>query len=214
MTERIETLFSGALFLTVPAEAIVKTIVDEIKLVPQFAALFGTAIDPYCRRDYSERELPALRVYWQNAERQFENWFFEGSIICECIFPASLRRNDLQRIQDYVSGALLLQFSRPPFFTAIEAKVPGLNELGKRLVIDKALGFEFGDTVVPLTQITANFRVDLREWNDEYMPSQDRTKEDPFDALLGDLTSILTTIEALRDNGETELTIQAEGVLP
>lgn len=204
------------LFYDGPAEFLCKKVVDSLRLVPQFAQLFGITdtfpegyIDAYKRLDYPIRALPALRIYNNDYEKQFDSWFIEGDLLADLIWPASLRRNELQQYQDTVSTALLQQFRRPEFFEALSEAVPGLNELGKRFFTDKSLGFEWGDSVVPLTQMRLNFRIDLRIW-DDYLERTNRTKDSPFEETLATLTRIVTTIQALRDNGEQDNSIAVD----
>jgi hypothetical protein len=196
MSQRIDAL-NDAPFVDGPLEFVCQKVVDVLK-ASEFSVLFGTSIDAYQRMDYSMRELPALRVYNQQLTKEFESWFIEGDILIDCIFPASLRRNSIQQIQDTVSAALLQQFRRPSMFDAVASGVPGLNELGKTFTMDKALGFEFGDQAVPLTQIRANVRLDLRQW-DLYLEETDRTKDTPFAAILGDLETFKTQLDATTD---------------
>jgi hypothetical protein len=207
-SERIDN-FAANPFLDGPTEFLVKTMAAELVKVPQFKLIFAEYIDCYRRMDYPIRGLPALRLYNNAFVKEFESWFITGDIICDVIFPASLRRIQTQQLQDTISAALLQQFRRPSFFTACEALVPGLNELGKTFSVDKSRGFQWNDDLVPLTQITVNFRLDLREW-DLYLEAQDRTKDDPFERTLGDLGEIITTIQALRDNDDVDLTITTD----
>jgi hypothetical protein len=204
MAERIEKLkyqdnFTE-LFYDGPGEFLVKELAKNLKTVTQWSQIFGEYIDGYQRMDYPVRGTPALRIYNEQAIKQFDSWFIEGDIKADIIFPGSLRREELQQFQDTVSAALLQQFRRPNFFNLMQSVVPGLNELGKTFRIDKSLGFEWGENIVPLTQITVNFRIDLREW-DVYLEETLRTKDSPYEQVLGQLKRIVQTTEALDDNG-------------
>lgn len=227
MTERIDNLVyettqplvqastaegEATLFLTGPAEFLVKHVALLLAADPVWAQIFGEFIDGYKRMDYPQRALPAMRVYNNLYEKQFESWWVEGDIIVDMIFPASLRRRDTQQIPDTVSAALLQQFRRRSFFDAIRAVVPAVNELGKKFRVDKSLAFEWGDNqLVPLTQVMINFKMDLREW-DDYAESDNRTKDEPFDRPLGDLKTIRAVIQAVDDDGnvdnETDMDIE------
>lgn len=198
-----------SIYINGPGEFLVKKCVQELRLVKEWAAIFGITeddpdgfIDSYQRMDYPMRALPALRVYSTSYERQFESWFVEGDIIMDLIWPPELRREDQQQVQDTVSAALLQQFRRTPFFNTISEKVPGLNELGKRFIVDKSKGFEWQDDIVPLTQIRVNFKIDLRQW-DLYLEATDRTLEDPFEYTLKNLERIVTVIQGMRDDNKT-----------
>lgn len=200
--ERIDSLAKNP-FLDGPAEFLVKTVVDEIGKVPQWKLLFGDQIDPYLRMDYGLRALPALRVYNRVWRKTSDNAWIVGDLLADVIFPASRRRAELQQVQDTVSAALLQQFRRNPFFAVCLAGCPGLNELGREISCDKSLGFLYGDDVVPLTQLTINFRLDLRKW-DDYLEQTNRVSDDPFEETLANLTKIVTTIKALTtDDGTT-----------
>lgn len=192
------------LFLDGPTEFLIKSIAQELLKVPQFAEIFGESVDGYKRMDYSMRELPGLRIYNENMEKEFESWFINGDVIADVILPPEIRRNETQQFQDTLSSALLQQFRRPTFFNTLLNLVPGLNELGKRYSVNKSLGFMYGDEdMAPLTQISLNFRLDLREW-DRYLEERGSTKDDPFEITLGKLTQINKTIRGLRDDLSTK----------
>lgn len=200
---------ASTLFLTSPAEFLCLQCAEQLKTISAWKSLFGDSIDAYMRMDYSERSLPSLRIYNQIYDKQFESWFVEGDLILDMIFPASIRRRDLQQIPDTVAGALLQQFRRTDFFNSVGARVPALNELGKRFRVDKTKAFQWGENPedqVPLTQILVNFKIDLRIW-DNYLESDDRTKDDPFERTLADLKTIAVTINAVEDDGSVDLSI-------
>lgn len=219
MAERIDDLtfekdskgnqVKGDPFFTGPAEFLVQSIARELRLVPQWAKIFADQIDYYMRMDYSLRSLPALRIYNDSQIKEFESWYINGDVKADIILPASVRRNELQQLQDTLSSALMQQFRRPEFFDLMGQRVPGLNELGKRFSVDKSLGFQMEENMVPLTQITINFRLDLRIW-DNYLEETFRTKDTPFEASLKNLDRIVSTIEGLRDDAETETEIQID----
>jgi len=227
MSERIDTLVYSTptepttkeefetLFLTGPAEFLCLSIAEQLRIDPVWSVLFGGGdfIDGYKRMDYSMRALPAIRIYNDNFKKDFESWFINGYIKIDLIFPANIRRKETQQIPDTICAALLQQFRRQSFFNAISARVPGLNELGKVVDCDKALAFEWQeDMLVPLIQCMVNFKLDLRAW-DDYMESDYRTKDEPFSRPLGDLESLFTTIQALRDDGSEELIVSSEQVI-
>lgn len=208
MTERIDYLDTNP-FLLGPA-ILVKVIKEKLALVPQFAALFGEAIDSYHRNDYGVREFPALRIYNEEYKKDYESWFIEGNFIMDVILPPALRRNLIQDFQDTIASALLQQFRRPGFFATVGAEVPGLNELGKSFSVSKSLSFVYDEKYCPALQITANFKIDLRAW-DNYLESQYLTKEDPFAATLEDLELIVAQINALEDDlTTTNISINAD----
>ena len=194
------------LFLTQPHELIVMVFRELLLADPQWTELFGTQIDEYPRTDYSIRSLPAMRVYVDSWSKDYETWYESGEVKIDIIWPPSIRRNELQQLPATVAGAMIQQLRRPSFFTAMCAKLPSLNEFGKTVTTDFTLGFHWEDDVLPLTRMTCNFRVLLNDW-DDYMESDFRTRDFPFTRTLADLERIFTTIEALRDNGDVELTV-------
>lgn len=200
--EKTRAQISNVPFISGPGEFLVQQMALQLRQIPQWKKIFGDQIDFYKRMDYAITALPALRMYNDDFNKEFESWFIEGDVKADIILPASVRRNDLQQVQDTLSAALLQQFRRPLFFDALDAVVPGLNELGKRFTCNKALGFEFEEAMVPLTQITINFRLDLRIW-DDYLEETDRTKDSPFEEVLGNLENIVGTINGLKDDDET-----------
>src|ERR1019366_6912814 len=120
-----------------PGEFLVKVIAKLLKADPVWKTLFDDRIDAYRRMDYSIRELPAIRVYTEGDEKIGEHWFIDGQIKADIIFPASIRREETQQLQNTLAHALLQQFRRPSFFDACNEYVPGLNELGKIVTSNK-----------------------------------------------------------------------------
>lgn len=213
MTQKIDKLtFESAdksnLFYNGPGEFLVKAICDYLKASP-WTDFFGEAIDDYRRMDYSHRQLPALRIYSPRMSKEYDSWFVDGDIRMDVILPSDIRRRETQVLQDTIASALLQEFRRPDGFAALAEIVPGLNELGKRYDANKDLGFEWQDQIVPLTQITMNFRVDLRIW-DDYLEKTDRTKESPFTAVLGDLRQIVTDIAAVPGEDGSEEVVEVQ----
>ncbi len=200
MAERIDQV-QPKLFIDGPAEYLSFKVAAELQKVKQFDRIFDEYIDGYKRMDYGMRNLPALRIYNNGYIKEFESWYINGDLVLDIIFPPSIKRDLLQRTSDVVSNALLQQFRRPKFLAALREQVPGLNELGKRFEVDKALAFEFETDLAPLTQIRANFRLNLEEW-DRHLVETLRTKDDPFEEVLGSLDEVVSVIQGLRDGSE------------
>lgn len=207
MTQPRMELLNPNLFLSGPTEALVKACVSEIKKVPQWNTIFNDYIDGYERTDYPIRAFPALRIYNKTYRKEHESHYIYGDLLMDIIYPADIRRNETQDFQDTLAAALLQQFRRPTFFSVLCGLIPGLNELGKVFDVDKTLGMQWQDGILPLTEIKANFRIDLKVW-DDYLESELRTKDDPFIRTLGDLEEIATTIRGVP--GEEELPSEIE----
>jgi len=207
MAERIELLDRPDWFLQ-PGDRITASIVEELLAEPVMAKIFGDRILPFKKMDFSARDFPALRVYSPTGNKVAETWYLNGDVRAEVIFPASLRHNENQKFPDLVTSALLALFRAQPFFERVRAKVPGLNQLGWSFSYDKDLGFIARDAedINPLTQITLNYRVNLNEW-DEYLESDDRTPERPFEKTLGDLEKMYIELQAKNDDNTTADTV-------
>lgn len=191
-------------FLDGPTEFLTKTVCEEIVKVPAFALTFGDFIDHYMRMDYAVRNLPALRIYNSTYAKTAESWYIEGELTADIIWPASLRRGQLQLLPDMVTAALIQQFRRPTFFRNVCARVHGLNTLGKTMRVDKGAAFEIKDgELVPLTQISIDFRIDLSAW-DRWLEEDARTKDEPFERTLQDLAVFIGKIGAVRDDATAE----------
>lgn len=202
--ERIDR-FAANPFKDGPTEFLVKAVAKLISGVPQFKNIFSDNIDAYRRSDYSERSLPGLRVYNLSYTKTSEDWFIDGDLLIDVIWPASFRRGEQQQLPDTMSAALLQQFRRQEFFNQVRVLAPGLNELGRTFSVNKDLGFSWQDdaNVVPLTQTTVNFRIDLRVW-DQYLEATNRTKESPFEETLKNLETIAITVKALAQDDDEE----------
>lgn len=222
MTERIDELQYAApeksstrelletnLFLTQPGEFLVTALAAYLRADPVWNQLFGDYIEDYERMDFPMRSLPAMRIYCERYRKEYETWYESGDIIIDIIWPASIRRGDLNRLPQTIAGAMIQQLRRPTFFETICNLVPGLNELGKVVNADFDLGFKWQDDIIPLTRITANFRILLSEW-DEYLESDYRTRDEPFQRTLTDLKRIVTTIDALRNNDTDDVEISLQ----
>lgn len=198
-----------SIYLTGPAEFLCHQVAKELSENQVWRKVFGEFIDGYKRMDYPMRALPAMRIYNNSYRKSFDSWYVEGDLTVDIILPANIRRTDLQQLPDTLSSAMVQQFRIPTWFQTLHSKVPGLNELGKIVNVDKSLAFEWGDTLVPLTQIELNFRIDMNAW-DNYLETDNRTKASPFERTLGDLERIVSKIEALRDDSEKELEVDLD----
>jgi hypothetical protein len=210
MPQRIDLLVKGPTpFLDGPAEYICKAIAEEFTKVRQWKLVYGEEIDGYKRMDYGYRNLPALRFFNETSSKASDNGWITGDILCDSMLPASLRRDELQTVQDCVASALWQQFRRDAFFQTIRAAIPGLNELGRVLSVDKSLGYQFqeSDEVVPLTRFTINFKLDLRIW-DDYLTEQYRDSEDPFERTLKNLERISNTIRGVSGTTDTPAEVE------
>jgi hypothetical protein len=190
------------LFLTGPAEFLCRNIAELFKEDEIFSVIFGNSIDSYKREDYSIRNFPSMRIYNEFYQKEGETWYINGEITIDVIWPPSIRRSELQQLPDTISSAIVQQFRRMMIFDKLLKIVPGLNELGKIVSVDKSLGFKWetdSDTLAPLTEIKINFRMDLAQW-DLYLESDYRTKDYPFERTLGDLKRLHGQIEGLRSD--------------
>lgn len=190
-------------FINGPGDYLAKKIKDLIKQEPKWVQMFGENIDSYERMDYPIRSLPAFRVFSTNYRKETESHYIVGEVQIDVILPPFLRRDELQIVQDLFGSAFMQQFRRPTFFAALRNVLPSLNELGKTFEIDKSLGMTFDEEILPITRMTANFRLDLKMW-DDYLMSDNRTKEDPFTRTLGDLQKIVSVIQANDDVPEKQ----------
>jgi hypothetical protein len=203
MADKIDRLKPSP-FKDGPGEFLTAKIAEFMKNEPHFNKIFGDSIDDYDREDYSLRELPALRFYNFKTTKLQESHYIIGEVFADIIWPFSIRRDETEKYPSQVANALLQQFRRPSFFNAMRVVVPGLNELGKTFDIDKSLGFmneQMGEEECPVTHMTLNFRLDLKEW-DAYLETQGRTKDDPFDITLENLRVIASNIQAIRDGAD------------
>lgn len=188
--------FDSNPFLDGPTQGIVKAVATQLSVVPQFKLIFGANIDEYKRSDYGISNLPAIRFYNEDFIKESEDWFINGDVIADALFPPNIRRKQLQVLQDVLAAALMQQFRRTSFFNACQELAPGLNQLGRVFRVDKKMGFEWSDGIIPLTRFTINFRLDLRAW-DIYLEASNRTVDDPFVKSLEDLKTIMLDIQGV-----------------
>lgn len=202
MADRLDILEAPDWFLQ-PGDRVAETVANVVRTWPVFKRIFGDSIVDYKRTDFAARELPALRIYNDRGRNDSDTWYLGGDVTLDLIFPASIRRAQTKRLPALVTAALLALMRSQKFFGEVKANVPGLNELGKSFAYDHSLGFIAADTeeINPLTQVTINFRILLNEW-DEFLESDERTRDEPFERTLGDLETILLQILGVNDAGE------------
>ena len=187
-----------------PGDRIVETFVDILKAEPVFAEVFGESIYGYKRMDIGARELPALRVYNDSGHKEAETWYSGGELTIDLIFPLSTRRDDLQKLTDTATSAILSELRRPSVLASMRDKVPGLNRLGWTTDYDKALMFQPSEEEdpVPMTQIVADWRVLLAEW-DRYLEGDGRTVDEPFKRTLANLKTLYFKVFGVLDSDTT-----------
>lgn len=190
-------------FIDGPTQALVKAVAQQIAKTQEFRYIFGENIDVYERIDYSFRQLPALRIYNEKYRKEQESHYINGELVIDVLYPADLRREELQYFQDVLASAMMQQFRRPGIFQTLVAMIPGLNELGKIFDVDKTLGLVVQEGACPLTQMKPNFRIDLKMW-DAYLESTGRTKEDPFNVTLKDLKTVASEILPIKEDGSVD----------
>lgn len=201
-------------FLEGPGQFIVLRLLQQMAKVKPFADLFGpltvgpvvegSALDAsqrwadYSRQDWSLRQLPVVNLYESGSEdKQSSNAYLTGELTLAVFWPASLRRSDWARVPAAFRGAIL-NFLESDLVQAMldehysverPEKVPGLNELGKNVTWSPVVEGLVESEMVPVTMVSIKYRVDLRSWY-RYLEHTDRTKEQPFDKTLSDLTLI------------------------
>ncbi len=191
-------------FIDGPTEALVKRVVANIIKVPEFKYIFGTSFDTYERFDYAYPQLPALRVYCLGFRKEADNGYITGMLNVDILYPANIRREETQYFQDVLCAALVQQFRRQNFFQTLVQEVPGLNQLGFTIDVNKEMGMVWEDDILPMTKTLPNFRIDLKRW-DDYLESTGRTTNDPFNVTLKNLKTIFARIVPTRDDGSEDL---------
>lgn len=194
--EILEDAIKDKLFLDGPGEAVVNSTVDEFKKIAQFQQLFSDSIANYERDDFGISSLPAIRFFNESYRKETESHYITGELKCDIILPPSLRREEVQNVQDVLSAAMIQQFRSPMFFEALKIVIPGLNELGKTFDVDKSKAMVWNDDLCPMIRMTINFRIDQKIW-DAYLEREGRTKDRPFEVTLGNLKKILGRIDGV-----------------
>lgn len=198
-------------FLSSPGDDLVVKTVRQLASIPAFVKLFGPYTDdkdqqrwaPYQRMDWSLRQLPAMNIFESNTEsKDSDQAFLTGTVSFQIFWPANFRRNDLARVPAAFKGVMENFFNSQwvrdmldeLYWITRPMKVYGLNEYGKTMTWVPQTEGIVETELVPVTQVDANYRIDLRAWN-RALEFMGRTKDDPFSQSLYDLTVIggLTT---------------------
>lgn len=152
----------------------------------------------YERFDWSVRQLPTMNVFLGDVEdKDSDQAFLRGTVKIQVFWPPNQRRNDLMRVQTAFKGVLqnffasdyVKQMLDELYYIQRPAKVYGLNEYGKNMVWTPNMEGLVEDQLVPVTSMDVKYRIDLRAWY-RALHYMDRTKAQPFQTPLADLTVI------------------------
>lgn len=210
--QQVKQATIDAALLTGPSEDLVLKTLLQLGSVKGFTTLFGPYKPPqglpaddnqrwadYQRFDWSLRQLPAISIYESQTPEQKDSdqAFLRGMISFMIVWPASMRRSDGRRVEAAFKGALQNFFSSKYvsdmldeiYYVQRPMKVAGLNEYGKTMTWTPNTQTFIENEACPVTIIDANYRIDLRAWY-RWLEFNGRTKADPFDQTLADLTVI------------------------
>lgn len=205
-------------FLSQPGKDIVAKTLMQLGAIPAMVKFFGPTQDKsgnfslrwadYQRFDWSIRELPAINIFESQVEaKDSDNAFLRGMVSIQVYWPPSLRRSDLTRVTAAFAGVLENFFASKYvsdmldeiYFNQRPMKVSGLNEYGKTTNwTPNAEGLVEAE-LVPVTIFDANYRIDLRAWY-RALEFTARTKKDPFEKSLSNLTTIAGEYDGLVQN--------------
>jgi hypothetical protein len=207
-------------FLSVPGEDLVLKTLLQFSKVPAFVKLFGPYKPgsdqqrwaDYNKFDWSIRQLPAINVYRAESDsKDSDQAWVRGTVNVQVFWPPNLRRGDLALVPDTFLGIILNFFASQYVRTMLDElyyiqrpeKVYGLNEYGK--MIDRPVNIEgiVEDELVPVTLIGVRYRIYLRSWY-RALEFMNRTKDQPFQDTLSDLTKIGGTYEGVTDTEAKE----------
>lgn len=221
------------LFLSGPGEDLVPKLIAQLASVKGFSQLFGpftpgataTANQSqnqrwadYPRFDWSIRELPAINVYEsQTEDKDSDQAFLRGAITIQTFWPASFRRSDLARVPAAYKGALENFFSSKYVQQMLDElywiqrpmKVYGLNELGKMMTWSPNVEGVIAEQIVPVTMVDVRYRIDLRAWH-RALEFMGRTKGDPFDVTLANLTLIAGQYAGVTDPAGKNVEVEVQ----
>lgn len=215
--ETIRQADLDGIFLTGPGEELVAKTLLQMSLIQNnttnaFVQLFGpyTPAKPgqnqtanqrwadYARYDWSIRQLPAINVYEAESEdKTSSNAWLNGAVNIMVLWPPNQRRSDWSRVPAAFKGALQNFFESQYVRDMLDelywierpAKVAGLNEYGKTMVWTPNVEGIVENEMVPVTLVSVKYRIDLRAWY-RALEFQNRTKQQPFQTPLSDLTVI------------------------
>lgn len=217
------------LFLTGPGEMIVRNTLIQLAIAPNsegycFQQLFGPyqpgsnqqRWSDYARYDWSIRQLPVINVYEAETEdKTSTNAWLNGTIAIMALWPPNQRRSDLARVPMAFKGAVQ-NFFESQYITRMldelywierPEKVPGLNEYGKVMTWTPNVEGLVESELVPVTLINIKYRLDLRAWY-RWLEFQDRTKQNPFETTLSDLTTIGGVYQGVTDDKGEDVSVE------
>lgn len=220
------------LFLTGPGEDLVPKLLLQMSRVPAFVKLFGPyKIDTdnnkntdqqrwsdYQRMDWSLRQLPAISIFEsQSEQKSSDNAWLTGNIMMNVYWPANFRRSDLARVpaafksvvENFFASKYATDMLDELYYIQRDMKVYGLNEFGKELTWTTNTEGIVEQQMVPVTMVDIRYRIDLRSWY-RALEFMGRTKDNPFEITLLDLTQISADINGISDNETLEVDLTVE----
>lgn len=218
--------------LTGPSSTLVSSTLLQMSKIAGFIKIFGKYTVPsgkvtdenqrwadYQRFDWSIRQLPAICVFESDAieQKDSDEAFLKGMVRIMIVWPPSFRRPDARRVEVAFKGALQNFFSSQYVQSMLDElyyiqrpeKVPGLNEYGKTMTWTPNTHTIIENEACPVTIVDANYRIDLRSWY-RTLEYQGRTRQDPFDVTLAELTTIGTPGEydgKVKNDSETKVSV-------
>lgn len=228
-------------FLTGPGEFLVARTLEQLASVPAFKALFGAykpLKDPvtglpvgaddnqrwsdYAKWDWNMRALPAISVYEADTEdKTSDQAWLNGTVNIMVLWPPSQRRSDWARVPMAFKGALQGFFASDWVRDMLDEiyhiqrpmKVPGLNEYGKVMVWSPNVEGIVDGEQVPVTLVGVKYRIDLRAWY-RAMEFDNRTKGNPFERTLADLTTIGGEYDGVSEADADNIDVVIHDVIP
>lgn len=161
----------------------------------------------YQRMDWSIRQLPAINLFESQTEsKQSENAYVTGTLQMQIFWPPNFRRGDLARvpavfrsaIENFFASQYVRDMLDELYFIERNPKVYGLNEFGKVLTWSPNVEGVVESEMVPVTIVDIAYRIDLRAWY-RALEFMGRTKDDPFEVTLADLSRIAGNYTGIDD---------------
>lgn len=212
--------------LTGPGQDLVGKLLMQLSAVAGFVTIFGPYKSKndqqrwadYQRLDWSVRMLPAINVFPAATEdKTSDNAWLNGTLTLQIMWPPSFRRGDMQRIETAFKAALQNFFASKfasdmmdeLYWIVRPMKVAGLNELGKTMTWTPNVEGLVENELVPVTMVDVRYRIDLRSWY-RALEFDDRTKDDPFERTLNDLTTLFNEYDGTKDKNAGDVKVAVE----
>lgn len=154
----------------------------------KFMDILGGSTAVYDRDDWDIRQTPGVSIYYAPVKTPSMFWFKKGNFILKFQFPSDQVRERMHEITATMVDFTDTFLQDLDIFFAIEAKLPGLRELGFSTTWDPSKSEKLNEDNMLILPGTVSFSVDLLVWRKYIIENLGADPIDPCNQIYSDVT--------------------------